>query len=529
MPAMSTAMRDAALAAGIFVGALAWFALQPRNLGPADESFFLVEAMRMAGGERLYTDLFWFGMPGGHWLLAGAFSMFGASIAVAKMTMGVVNAISAALTFAAGRALAVRPALAVLPALAFLALAQPAWPYVSDHWMSTTLILAVFLLAVSARALEERRRLVGIGLALGILGAVYQQKAPVIAVGVGVAILLACGIRRDPAAPPWFARLALVTAGVLLVIVPVLALMVATVDPELLIDDLIRFPLVNYRQWHQAVTWGAVAPITQNLAAYVWPPLLAGLPLFLLFGAAGVAAGCRRGWARARVVQWSTALLLCGAAALAIGYNDDFIHIAFVAAPFFVLAALLLETGLALVPERARPVAGALLATAIGAGLLVHLAHNAARMRAEYAIAAETHFGRVDFHTPQEVALSAMLERHLDQTASRVVFAYPSYAAFYLTAGGHNPTRYQFLHPALSPPEQLTDARAVLEAKEVPLVIAFKGVLPPDDPIIAFLATRYDVVEEKDGWTVYRRRSAAAAAADRSAGVQNRIGTWSCG
>ena len=190
---------------------------------------------------------------------------------------------------------------------------------------------------------------------------------------------------------------------------------------------------------------------------------------------------------------------------------------------------MLLEAGLALVPERARPLASALLAAVIGAELVIHLAHNATRMRAEYPIAAETHFGRVDFHTPQEVALSVMLERHLDQTASRVVFAYPSYAAFYLTAGGHNPTRYQFLHPALSLPEQLTDARAVLEAKQVPLVIVFKGVLQPDDPIVAFLATRYDVVEEKDGWTVYRRRSDAAAAADRSAGVQNRIGTWSCG
>jgi hypothetical protein len=41
----------------------------------------------MAGGERLYRDLFWFGMPGGHWLLAGAFSVFGASIAVAEVTM----------------------------------------------------------------------------------------------------------------------------------------------------------------------------------------------------------------------------------------------------------------------------------------------------------------------------------------------------------------------------------------------------------------------------------------------------------
>jgi hypothetical protein len=195
MPAMNTGRRDAALAAGIFVGALAWFAWQPRNLGPADESFFLVEAMRMAGGERLYQDLFWFGMPGGHWLLAGAFSVFGASIVVAKMTIGVVNALSG------GADLRRQPrprrpsALAVLPALAFLALAQPAWPYVSAHWMSTTLMLAVFLLAVSARALEQRARLVAIGLALGTLGAVYQQKAPVIAVGVGVAILLACWIR----------------------------------------------------------------------------------------------------------------------------------------------------------------------------------------------------------------------------------------------------------------------------------------------------------------------------------------------
>jgi hypothetical protein len=122
-----------------------------------------------------------------------------------------------------------------------------------------------------------------------------------------------------------------------------------------------------------------------------------------------------------------------------------------------------------------------------------------------------------------------MLERHLDQTASRVVFAYPSYAAFYLTAGGHNPTRYQFLHPALSLPEQLTDARAVLEAKQVPLVIVFKGVLQPDDPIVAFAR---DALRRRRGEGRMDGVSPpidAAAAADRSAGVQNRIGTWSCG
>ena len=504
-----SAVRDLLLTAAVFAAAFTWFALQPRNLGPADESFFLLEAARIASGERLYRDIFGFTMPGAYWSMAGVFSLFGVSIVTAKLAMGAVNAATAALSVASARALGVRPVLAVLPALAFLALAQPAWPYVSQHWVSTALMVTLLWLAVPARALEQPGRLVAAGLVLGALGAVHQQKAPLMAAGLAPAILLAGWIRRDAAAPAWYVRLGLVAAGALLVLVPVVAVLLATVDATRLRDDIFRYPLTTYRQFVQAVRWGVVLPLTENLAAYVFPRLLAALPVLLPLGAAITAAGCRRGWSRTRVVQWSTTLLLCGAAALAIGYNDDFIHIAYVAVVFFVLAALLLETALALLPARAQPLAGALVAAVATAFLLLHLAHNTARMRAEYPAVADTRFGRVAFRAPGEIAMSAALERHLDQSGQRDVFVYPGYTSLYLTAAGRNPTRYQFLHPIISLPEHITEAIAALEAKQVPLVFVSKPFLQPGDPVMAYLATRYDVVEDHPDWAVYRRRAGA--------------------
>ena len=503
-------MRDALLAAAIFAASLAWFALQPRLLGPADESFFILEAARIADGERLYRDIFGFTMPGAYWAMAGVFWLCGASLAVVKLAMGAVNAATAALAFASARALGVRPALALLPALAFLALAQPAWPYVSQHWVSTALMLLVLLIAAPPRALERPRRLVAAGVVLGALGAVHQQKAPVMAAGLAAAILLASWLRRrDAAAPPWYARLGLVAAGALLVLVPVVAVLLATVDVGRLRDDIFRYPLTVYRQFVQAVTWGVVLPLTENLAAYVFPRLLAALPLLLLAGAAIAAAGCRRGWSRTRVAQWSTPLLLCGAAALSIGYNNDFIHIAFVAVFFFVLAALVAEAGIARLPGRARSAAAAAVAAAALVGLGVHMAHNAARMRAEYPAVADTRFGRVAFRAPGEVETSRALERYLDQTPGRVVFVYPGYTSLYLTAGGRNPTRYQFLHPIISLPEHIAEAIAALEAQRVPLVFVSKPFLRPGDPVMAYLDTRYDRVEDHPDWALYRRRGDA--------------------
>ena len=497
---------DWLLALLIGAATLAWFAAQPRNLGVADESYMLVEASRVAAGEVLYRDIFWFAMPGAHWLLAAAFALFGTTITTAKLFIAVVNALTVVLAFAAARTLGVRAAVAVLPPLAFLAAAQPAWPYVSPHWVSTALLMALVLALAPPSALERRRRLVLAGMALGALGAVHQQKAPVLAVSVAIAILLASWMRRPPDAPGAFRRLALVAAGTLVVLAPVLGVLFATVDAQRLIDDMLRFPLTGYRELHEDISWGQVGLMNLALAAYVWPRLLRYLPAVLALGGLATALGCLRGWPRGRVVQWSTLLLLCAGSAASIGYNDDFIHVAFIAMPFFVLAALLLETGLRAVPEREQPMATVLASVALAIAFGMQSARNAKRMVDEYTLPTDTAFGRVDFQTPSEVEIAAALRRHLDQAERRDLFVYPVYTSLYLTAGGHNATRHQLLLPRFNVPAHVAEVLDALEQKAVPTVVVVNVFLLADDPVLAYLTANYDVAVQGTGWTIYRRR-----------------------
>ena len=506
-PAATERRGDALLAAAIFTAALAWFAVQPHNLGPADESYLLVEARRVAGGERLYRDVFWFAMPAAHWLLAAVFALWGASLTTAKLAVAVVNAGTAALAFATARGLGVRRGLALLPPLAFLALAQPTWPHVSPHWLGTLLIMALFLIVAPPRALERPRRLLAAGLALGALGAIHQQKAPVLAIGLAAAILLASWLRRAAPGPAWWSRLGLAAAGTLAVIGPLLAVLFATVDAQRLLDDTVRFPLTGYRPLNDA-SWGQIGLLNVGLAAYTWPRLLRDLPLLLPLGAAAAAAGCARGWPRWRVAQWSTALLIGASALVAIGYNADFIHIAFMAAPLFVLAALLLDGAIALLPPREQAAAGPLVAVALALLLGTQMARNAIRMRAEYAVATDTAFGRVDFHAPAEAAFSARVAELLDATPGRVLFVYPAYATLYLTAGGRNPTRHQLLVTGFNWPEHFAEVQAELEAQPAAVVAVLNGFVKPDDPFMDFVRQHFEVASEGQGWTIYQRRAA---------------------
>lgn len=497
---------DWPLAALIAAATAAWFALQPRNLGPADESYMLVEASRVVHGERMYRDIFWFAMPGAHWLLAAAFSLFGTTITTAKLFIGAVNACTAALAYLTTRALGGRIGWALLPPMAFLALAQPAWPFVSPHWLSTMLIMALLLALAPSRALERPPRLFWAGVALGALGAIHQQKAPVLGVGVAIAVGVACAVRRAPAAPRGWARLAIVAAGAALVLVPVLGVMVATTPVERLVDDVLRFPLTSYRRFHD-IAWGEVSLLTAGWAAYVSPLVLRWLPILLVLGGATAALGCRRGWPRARVVQWSTLLLVCACSALAIGYNADFIHIAFIAAPFFVLAALLGNEALAMVPGRERPIASAFAVAALALVLGMHMARNARRMAAHFPLGTETRFGRVDFATQEEIDFTRAVERQLDTAGRRDLFVYPAYASLYLTAGGTNATRYQLLLPAMSHERQFAEVYAALDRTQVPTVVVQHLFLTPGDPMLAYLARHYVATAEGRGWTIYQRRT----------------------
>lgn len=499
---------DVLLPLAVFAGALLWFAAQPHNLGSADESYLLADVVRLRAGDRLYRDIFWLAMPGAHWALQLVFAVFGASLATAKAAMAVANAATAAFGVAAARALGVRAPLAIVPALALLGLALPTWPYVSPHWLDTTLIMALLWVVVARHALERPARLFTAGVLIGAIGAVHQHVAPTFAVGVAVAAVLASWVRRGAAAPRWWARVAWVAAGALLVVVPVLAILLGTVDVQRLLDDMVRFPLSNYRAFHN-ITWGQVGLLNAGLAAYSWVAVLRYGPVVLPLAALVAARGCVRGWPRARVVQWSAAMLVALSGLAAIGYNADFIHIAYMVPPLFVVATLLVEAALQAIAPR-RPLVGCLVAAALIAPLAWHMAGNARRMWRDYSVPTDTAFGRVDFSAPAEAAIAQHVREWLDRAPDRDLFVYPFYATLYVTAGGRNPARHQILMPTLSWPQHYAETYAALAARR-PLVVVVNAMLLPGDTFAAGLDPHYEVADRGDGYTIYRWRDGDAA------------------
>src|SRR5262245_29528931 len=179
--------RDIAVAVLIFAVTAIYVALQPRNLGGADESVYLYEAKRVFNGEVLYRDVFEITTPGWLYLMAALYWLFGVSLATARLAMAVVHGLCGAALYATCRRLGVRWTLCWLAPLAYLLVCQPAWPIASQHWLGT--LLSVVLLLVCAD-LPSRRASWALlpGVIVGLLIGVLQQRG--VFVGAGLVVWL---------------------------------------------------------------------------------------------------------------------------------------------------------------------------------------------------------------------------------------------------------------------------------------------------------------------------------------------------
>lgn len=188
----------------IAAGSAALLQSLPHALGNSDESYFLLEAKRVADGEVMYGDVFEFIPPGATYIMAAAFRLFGADMATARGVMAAVHAPIAVLLYATCQHLDVGCAFAAVVPLAYLALCRSAWPYAGWHWFSTLFLVAQsWLLSRSAwRGTPREAALAGL-LSGASIGVQHQRGLPVAA---GIAVLLVaahwCGggpARRRPA------------------------------------------------------------------------------------------------------------------------------------------------------------------------------------------------------------------------------------------------------------------------------------------------------------------------------------------
>ena len=508
---------DGATCLLLLVGVVLYLNAFPRSLGEGDESYFLLEAKRIAQGEVLYRDIFWFAMPAAHWTMALTFAVFGINIDVARLAMAVVHGLTATALFLVSRRLGIRREIALVPAVAHVGLCQTAWPIASPHWFST-LLMVLLLFVVLGRAWAQRATSAFLlGMLTGALTSVYQQKGAVFAVAIGGLFFLEHRLRRrfaaDDCGRTVLRRVLFYAAGIGVVVIPLLCVMAASAGVPELLDQILIHPLTGYREYN-ASPWGGTNFMVAGLARYTSVLLLRYMPVVLVVGVWRLA----RNWIRRQDREGSSNLLalivLCSAGAVSIGYRPDFIHVAFIAPLFFVFWAETIEAGVRSIGRApTRPVLwGRMVAAGLLAVLGVHLARNLERARREYPFSYPTAFGRIDYSTDKVVLLLEQVRSAVRNDPAHGLFVYPVFTALYLTTDGHNPTRHQFLIRGYNSEHHISESLQRIEASRVAHVVTCEALIRPGDPIMGYIREHYEPVGSGPGlWgrvncTLYRRR-----------------------
>jgi hypothetical protein len=491
---------DRILALGLLLCCAAYVDFLPRTLGGSDEGIYLYEAKRLLRGDVFYRDIFDLITPGAHYLMAGAFALFGTSIDTARRADALVQGLIVLTTFASARMLGVRRTLAAAAGLAQVAVFQPAWPVASPHWLATLLGLLFFpvFLAPPTRPLAFVA-----GALAGLLVAVQQQKGVAMIAGA-VAFLVAerVLVRREAGS-----RLAPFVAGVAVITLPLAACLVLSAGATPVLQALVLHPLFNYTHLNQPqARWGSIG-IFPWYARYTFPAALAVVPgLTLVAGVRAAVAIARRD--DGENLRRALLLPILGLASIAaIAYYPDYAHLAFVGSVFAILAAELAETAF-----RARLLAGRP-ATAVVLALLVATGAQLARVMIgswrDFPFVYDSPFGRVRYHERHEVDVVERARAVIDQSASRELFVYPFGAAFYLLTGTDNPTPFQFLPAAYARPDQVALTIEILERRQVPYVIVIVP-MSSSDPVLRYIAAHYARVEDGQGQLPLFRRSSEA-------------------
>ncbi|HJQ83775.1 MAG TPA: hypothetical protein VKA21_06860 [Candidatus Binatia bacterium] len=463
----------------------------PRALGDTDEGLYLYEATRVVDGARLYRDVYHIQAPGFHWLMAALFEIFGSSIATARIAAAVIDGLIVVLVYRGSRLLGARPALATVAALMHVAVDQPAWPYASPHWLGALIALAAAVW-VLRHPCPRPPHAVALGALLGAMIGVQHQKAPALAAGAFVVLVVQHALDCPR---PWgtlVVRLLSVGAGIALVLVPLAVVVAVTsgVEPtlEALVYHLRYYRAVNRIGWGAVGFWNKIDAANTFPALLAWGPIVVGGLATLRLVTAALRPG---GLARERGLFTATTFLAFGV--VSIVYRPDFIHIAFIGPVVWMLAAETVEglcTHLRPAPL-GRVVGGAVAAVAVLA-MTIHLARNRTRIRATFPVSHATPFGEVAFRKQPLVDFVERTRTRLAAAGTNELFVYPGYTALYLLTGTRNPTRFQQAGPNYSPPAHLDEILAVLERRRLPYLIVIPALVSKDDPVVRWMLERYE-------------------------------------
>lgn len=202
---MSTTRRDLAWAVGVCaLSALLQLPIFDRTISMMDEGHILQYADIVARGGELYRDANLLPLPGGFYLLAGVFEVFGPSIRAARWLVVIEFSLLCGVAFLLMRRLVpLSWALgAVLMLWVYKVWAFPHWHMYSYSTLALTLLAAATLLVVRFMEREERTALGLAGLCVGLATFCKQDygAAAFLALGLalGVFVRTASGTRDRP-------------------------------------------------------------------------------------------------------------------------------------------------------------------------------------------------------------------------------------------------------------------------------------------------------------------------------------------
>lgn len=482
----------------LFAATAAYVAAWPRILGLADESYFLYEAERIRSGEVMYRDFFQFVTPLPWYVMGAAFGLFGTHVWTARIVMAAVHGAIVALVYCGARRADARRGAALVAAVSVPALAYAVWPFASPHWFATLCCMLLLYAALRVDWSERPATAAVLGALTAVLVVTQQQKGVVFGAGIGVLVVLdALGEARDRLRG-WLGRAARrvgwLAVGFVAVFVPCAALVLASAGIEPVYDALVRYPLQEYSAKRAPIPWAGFGPLTTQLPAYTWPVVLRGLPWAFAIPLGGVLWAALRG-RRRQMLQRDLTLVVLGASAIfSIWYYPDAVHVAFILPLAAVAAACSVERLLAPLPRRLGAGLGVALSAAGQAALAPPLWQHQQLAYAAYSFETETAFGRLRFSRADEVDLVTALRKRLAATDDRALFAY-NVASPYLTAGAHNPTRYQHLSPRFHRRARLDETvRRLAENPPPYALIVLISYDPQRDPVARYLSEHYEVV-----------------------------------
>jgi hypothetical protein len=487
-------------AAGAAVGlaTLCYLCALPPTLNPADESFILYGAKRVLEGQALYRDFFEFLTPGSFYLYALAYAIGGVSITSAKVMTAVVNAISAASTFA----LTLRVASvweAVLAGLLVPTLCVPTWNMAGHHWIATAFGLApaAVLLARSGQG-STRLRPAAAGALAGLLVCTHQNRGVWLVLWLAAAVPGVALVRADTHGWSRAGREVLWAAlGGAAVCVPILGYALWRSSFGAMYYATYTWVVTNYRSANVGkFRWGSnLFPV---LAKYSPPPLLLGtIPWLLVIEGVALMFALWRHGIRSQVDRIAVFALALSAVG-SILYFPDVPHITFIL-PFVlpVIFSLVYQLRQHL-PGRDHLLVRRLgrLAWAVALLVVLHRGWTLGRISwSDHPVFFETAFGRIAGNEREAQTFADLRTLFPNAVVSRPrLYSYSTDADVYLKLPADNPTPFSLLRPGYNTPEQIQEA--IDDVRRDPTVRVLVDVLGlrPDDPFLAFLNSSYHPV-----------------------------------